>query len=210
MNPMNVAEERVLNTLHPPGKMVQLGNKKNIKPGPTYEESLTKEGWEVTSIDLNGEDGALAYDLAYPIRDLWGQFDVLTNFGTSEHVFDQVNVWKNIHNLVKPGGRFVHTLAKVATRDGHCDWFISPRFYQWLAENNGYSIETSFDAFLKSGDDRYAGTLCCCRMRKGEDVVPFKWPFPAEGLWWGSTPRSIMKRHHYGIADECLNAAEEW
>ena len=58
-----------------------------------------------TSIDTNGKNGALKIDLRYPVDTSSGFiFDVITNFGTTEHVEsvwpeDQYAVFENIHNM---------------------------------------------------------------------------------------------------------------
>ena len=76
----------------------------------TGKEYFTHIGFNHTSIDINGKDGALPIDLATPISDknLIGCFDVITNSGTSEHVLNQFECFKNIHNLCKKGGLVIH------------------------------------------------------------------------------------------------------
>lgn len=83
-------------------KMCELGNQKiaddcvNFKIAKDYFKSL---GIFHTSIDLNGEDGAIPLDFNKPIN--IGKFDVVTNIGFSEHIKDQEQCFNNIDNLAK-------------------------------------------------------------------------------------------------------------
>ena len=55
------------------------------------------------SIDGNGQ-GTVNADLNQPLDVELGTFDLVTDFGTGEHIFDQAQVWRSIHNLIRPGG----------------------------------------------------------------------------------------------------------
>jgi SAM-dependent methyltransferase len=90
-------------------------------------------------VDLNGEDGALVRDLARPgsIEDL-GHFDVVTNFGTTEHVPDQVVVWRQVHNAVKPGGWLISTTPSPGTWQGHGAWYPMLDWYCEFGIQNHY------------------------------------------------------------------------
>jgi hypothetical protein len=108
-----------------------------------YFEAL---GFKHVSIDIHGKHGSVALDLSKPIDKWQGRFDVLTNLGTSEHVDDQYECWKNIHNLVKKGGIFIsimpftqweidrNTLEKTI----HCKYFYMPEFIRSLCISNTY------------------------------------------------------------------------
>ena len=78
------------------------------KTGKKYFESL---GMHHTSVDLNGLDGAIALNLSKPIiNPNWvNHFDVVTNFGTTEHVEPyeaQYACFRNIHNFMAVNGLF--------------------------------------------------------------------------------------------------------
>lgn len=58
---------------------------------------------------IDGNDGGtILADLNEPIEswgaELVGAFDLVTDVGTSEHVFDFAECWRSIHLLCKPGG----------------------------------------------------------------------------------------------------------
>src|SRR5262245_36169764 len=48
-------------------------------------------------------------DLNAPVPEL-GPFDCITNFGTSEHVFNIAEVFSSVHRLLGPGGIALHVL----------------------------------------------------------------------------------------------------
>lgn len=111
-------------------KMCELGNQRikrggmeylksnNLPPCKTGKELFTSIGFQHTSIDINGKDGALPIDLTNPILDkkLLSNFDVITNSGTTEHVHDQLECFRNIHGLCKKGGMFIHIVPSVKYR----------------------------------------------------------------------------------------------
>jgi len=102
-------------------KMAELGNqhmKHHSDPGlvkydpnmcKTGKEYFTKLGFDHTSFDINGQDGAIPIDLGLPIPgEFKNKFDIVTNFGTTEHVIRQQQVFKNIHKMLKVGGIVIH------------------------------------------------------------------------------------------------------
>lgn len=75
------------------------------------------------AIDVNSKYGSLVMDLNQDLQTAYGfrqTYDVVTNNGTGEHIFNQYMVFRNIHNLAKIGGVMV---------------FVLP-FYNWL--NHGF------------------------------------------------------------------------
>ena len=66
-----------------------------------------------------------------------GSFDVVLNFGTSEHVINQVNTFKTIHEALKPGGIAFHQSPSIGWVD-HGYFCYHPRFYDDLRIANAY------------------------------------------------------------------------
>ena len=67
---------------------------------------VSKKFWEAlgfkhTSIDLNGYDGSLMYDLRYPLPSKFGKFDIIYDGGTGEHIDNQYSLFKNVHNITE-------------------------------------------------------------------------------------------------------------
>jgi len=95
-----------------------------------------------TSIDFNGELGALRFDLNNDLRVHYSYaetFDLVTNFGTSEHCFNQHAVFKNIHDLCRPDGFMVHTLPTQGW-GRHCFFRYDPNVFNDLAGANNYEL----------------------------------------------------------------------
>lgn len=79
------------------------------------------KGFEVSVIDLGvgTEDikasekrtgtPILRYDLSKPITDKLNEFDFIVDFGTAEHIENQYELNKNIHNLCKVGGIIIRS-----------------------------------------------------------------------------------------------------
>jgi hypothetical protein len=69
-------------------------------------------GFEYASIDIDGSPDSLPLDLNYdnvPVS-ARGKFDLVTNFGTTEHVTNQLNAFKIIHDLT------AHVASSTSTR----------------------------------------------------------------------------------------------
>jgi SAM-dependent methyltransferase len=127
--------------------VVELGNQTfkarehgNFPSTKAFYESLGFTRY--LAIDINEEMDAVAMDLNSDLREAYGfteQFDLVTNNGTGEHLFDQRQVFENVHNLCKPGGLMLHQLPAVGwVSHGH--FCIQPVLYCDLAAANGYSI----------------------------------------------------------------------
>lgn len=94
----------------------------------------------------------LAFDIANGFRtsifdlncetlpdDLRGTFDLVLNFGTTEHVINQMNSLQVIHDAVKVGGYIVHELPTVGYVD-HGYFCYTPRLFFDLASQNDYEL----------------------------------------------------------------------
>ncbi|MBZ0166001.1 MAG: hypothetical protein K8I00_04275 [Candidatus Omnitrophica bacterium] len=117
----------------------------------TGKEYYTAMGIDHTSIDMNGEDGALAIDLSQPLpTDIeLGGYDVVTNAGTTEHVEPveaQYECFKTIHELTKVHGLMIHFVpgpAELKTSGlwkYHCNNYYPFEFFQMLSQQNGYRL----------------------------------------------------------------------
>jgi SAM-dependent methyltransferase len=109
----------------------------------TFFEAL---GYEYACVDIDGTAETLVLDLNYddvPPANR-GRYDLVTNFGTTEHVINQLNAFKIIHDLTAPGGVMIHELPTQGLID-HGLVAYNPKFFRMLGENNGY--ETLFYDF---------------------------------------------------------------
>lgn len=98
-------------------------------------------GMQYQCIDTSGEFGALPLDLnvdGVPAEHV-GRYDLVTNFGTTEHVFNQLNVLKVIHDLTKPGGVMIHGVPFTGWTV-HGLYNYTPKFFWCLQEQNQYEL----------------------------------------------------------------------
>lgn len=129
--------------------MVELGNQKILakdKRGKDYRKCSAKEyytrlGANHVSLDINGKDGAIVVDLCKSIdTDFVDRFNLLTNYGTTEHVEKQYCAFKNIHKMVQVGGMMVHSIPLVGSWGGHCPYHYSNKFPEFLRDVCKYEI----------------------------------------------------------------------
>lgn len=106
---------------------------------------FTKLGFdEVRSSDAVRWEGAdLILDLNQPADpELHERFDVVFEGGTIQHVFDLPQVLRNIHAVLKPGGRVIHGILP---SNNHVDlgfYMFSPTLFLDYYNANGWRIET--------------------------------------------------------------------
>ena len=94
------------------------------------------------SFDLNGKHRSLMLDLREPFThpELVASFDIVTNFGTMEHVQDrQQQAFSNMHWLCRTGGLMIHLLPG-RLPDKHGDWRYSRNWLRRLAGSQQYRI----------------------------------------------------------------------
>lgn len=132
--------------------MFELGNQRFI--GGKYttgKEHFKSLGMTHTSVDLNGEDGALPFDLRRPelFYEFRCQYDILTNLGTTEHVEPvdkQYECFSIIHDVVKAGGIMVHMVPDLEELNNsgawknHCSIYYKKEFFTRLAEDCNYTL----------------------------------------------------------------------
>jgi SAM-dependent methyltransferase len=104
-----------------PGLMMgELGNQIWYN-GRAAKDIFSLIGVNHISFDINGQNGALPIDLSKPIpTEFWDRFDVVTDFGCSEHVSNPYEVNRNIHRITKVGGLIVRAVPLEKTWSGHC------------------------------------------------------------------------------------------
>lgn len=113
--------------------------------GPT-KTALAKDWYlemgcgRYVSIDANGR-GTFRANLNNPIETelLWPLFDLVTDFGTGEHIFDQAQVWRTMHSLTKPGG-YIAFDRPAQGYQKHCFYLTNECLFRDIAEANGYVV----------------------------------------------------------------------
>lgn len=87
--------------------------------GSWLGELLSKAGFDYVAFDLFAAPGTRIFDLnsdAVPDRDC-AAFDLVLNFGTTEHVVNQLNCLRVMHDATRVGGRMFHQVPAI----GHID-----------------------------------------------------------------------------------------
>lgn len=131
------------------------------------------------AIDVNTERDAVAMDLNLDLAVHYGfceQFDLVTNNGTGEHVFNQYMLFKNAHNLCRPGGFMIHVLPFYRWVD-HGFFNYNPNLFPCLAYQNRYDLQ---QLWIASSDATNLVQLDSANLRrkKGyrEDFDLDSWP----------------------------------
>lgn len=98
-------------------------------------------GFSVTCLDVFAGKRTVEMDLNHASAPdhFKGGFDVVTNFGTTEHILNQYNTFQFIHDCVRPGGLMIHQLPMEGWSD-HCLVKYNPKFFFLLAIANDYSL----------------------------------------------------------------------
>jgi SAM-dependent methyltransferase len=96
-------------------------------------------GGSYRSADLTDPRADYAFDLNFPMPEGVGRYDVVTNFGTTEHVFNIGQSFENIHDLLKVGGVVLHALPGYGYID-HGFYNIHPCAYLDMAKANEYEV----------------------------------------------------------------------
>lgn len=140
------------------------------------KEYYTKQGFEHTSIDMNGEYGSLEFDLSEALIHV-DEFDIVTDFGTSEHVDNYYSCWLNKHNGCKVGGLIISENPKVDNWHGHGFHYLTQDFYIGLSAIAGYEV-------VELGEHPAMGNVTdgwniYCVLRKVSDLFPAKDAFYA-------------------------------
>ena len=119
----------------------ELGNQQVSGVTPYPAKQLY--GWmgcgRYVSIDANGQ-GSLLWDLNLPVTELeLGTFDLVTDFGTGEHIFDQAQVWRTLHELTRPGG-YIAFDRPLQSYGKHGFYLTTRCLYEDIALANGYTV----------------------------------------------------------------------
>src|SRR5205823_3928504 len=69
-----------------------------------------------------------------------GAYDLVTNCGTTEHVVNQINSFRVIHDLTKPGGGYMLHDLPWSGMFNHGLVNYKPHLFWRLCESNHYSV----------------------------------------------------------------------
>ena len=98
--------------------------------GMVYQAFDIANGYRTEILDFNRQD--------LPAKHR-GAYDVILNFGTTEHIVHQFNSFKIIHEAAHVGTVTWHQLPAIGFVD-HCYFAYRPRFFFEIAAFNGYDL----------------------------------------------------------------------
>lgn len=141
------------------------------------------------SVDGNGRNGAFAWDLNKPLPrefvDKHGQFDLVTDFGTGEHIFDQAQVFRTLHQFCKPGGYIIFD-RPIADYEGHAFYLIQPNLISAFAHANRYDV-IKFERVRMSRGELIRGIL--------HKIVEQAFEVPQQGRYHADLKPILSRRH---------------
>jgi len=105
----------------------------------TTKEFYANAGYtQYLALDVNTRMDAVVQDLNHEVDvDAIGQFDLVTDNGTGEHLFNQLAVWKNHHDLTKVGGAMLKIMPYTPWCN-HGFYNFNPIIYRDVAAANDY------------------------------------------------------------------------
>jgi len=136
---------KILKTVDLPDKdlVIELGSQRytsqRIFNAPGTPEFYLMNGFkEYLALDINNTKYTVKADLN-EVCTLGRQASLVTDIGTSEHVFDQGMIFLNIHNLCKVGGVMFYHLPFTPWLN-HGFFNYNPILFEALADANDYQI----------------------------------------------------------------------
>ena len=148
-------------------KLLELGNQL-IKDGcgghfKTGKALFCSMGCYHMSIDENGLDGAMNYDLGKKITDFDDEFDIITDFGTSICVKNYKMCYENIYRMCKPGGVMIYILPE-ENSNWKANYYVDKKFFRDLAKKQGSKVK---NIEIING---LHGDLVCAALVKNEPI----------------------------------------
>ena len=100
-----------------------------------------RAGLTYRAVDIQRFPHTVSVDLNTGRLPLWhrGRYDVVMNSGTTEHVLNQLNAFRVVHESCKVGGLMYHGVP-MAGDFSHGLISYNPKFFTRLQEANGYEI----------------------------------------------------------------------
>jgi hypothetical protein len=149
-------------------------------------------GFTYRSIDLTRDRYVLRMDLNHDHLpdDHAGRYRWVTNHGTSEHILNQWNVFKTMHDACAVGGVMYHNVPMSDPTHGIISY--SPKFFTELARANGYRLERTW-AWSSADQTDFK--------ERFEPEIPFNAQAPGALMWLNVILRRTNDREFRGLVD---------
>jgi hypothetical protein len=165
--------------LKPPARVCDLGSQEMSQGvGGSAKDWMEAQGFEYVSIDFDGKFGALKLDLNVAAatdvyyNGIGPAFDIVTNHGTTEHIFNQANVFQLMHDLTALGGLMIHAVPTPKFGPSHGFYYYDETIFDDLAFANDYEILQKYRQ-----PDPYEIILVAFKKRTTQ---PFKMPIQGQ------------------------------
>ncbi len=160
-------------------KILEMGAIEHKTPEPRMPARqwyLEQGAGKVVTIDLNGQNGAIPHNLEEPIpEDLHQRFDLVTNYGTGEHVNDQFMFFKNCHDACKSGGIIIHHLIHPGFFPNHGRFYYTQETVFRIARLCAYSILVMENYASAQGSRE--GLIIVAFLKRSASVFPSPFAF---------------------------------
>lgn len=123
------------------GETLSLTEASALANGGLLGDLLERVGFRYTAFDIFEGKNTIPLDLntqTIAAAEL-ARFDLVCNYGTTEHVINQMLAMRTIHDLAKPGGLIHHDLP-MAGYLSHCYFRYNLGFFHDLAGANFYDL----------------------------------------------------------------------
>lgn len=171
---MRAVVEKVRPSLPAKAKVIEFGNQRFTAGDdfPSTEAFYESLGFEYLALDVNENMGAVICDLnqtGHPYR-----AELVTNNGTSEHIFDQRAVFQNAHDMSE--GWMIHVLPFTPWLN-HGFYNYNPILFRDLAAANDYemiftAIANRWAQFIELGAWGFIEKNPVALIRSVRDLLP--------------------------------------
>jgi len=120
---------------------------------PASREFWTSLGLQYGAIDFDGHRDSAPLDLnndQVP-ESLRSRFDIVLNAGTTEHILNQDNAFRVMHDLARVGGLIIHEVPAGGMMNHGMINYNLKFFWHLCRENNYEPIKLRFDGHGKTG-----------------------------------------------------------
>ncbi len=177
-------------------------------------------GLNYQCVDIDGRVGSLVLDMNFdgaPPEHV-GRYDLVTNHGTSEHLLNQYNVFKLMHDFARPGGIMIHAVPFTVHLE-HGFFNYQPNFFECLARYNSYEIlglwvgpdwqlpsfvpwnPALLDFLTLSSKTTHLLVVALRKLYAGDFRVPF------QNHYEGTAPETALGRYAVTVDGEAVSGA---
>jgi SAM-dependent methyltransferase len=148
-------------------RVTPVGDKNFTAHAPPARPFWSHLGLDHASVDVQGGTVSLDLNRDTVPEEMRDAFDLVINAGTTEHVSNQENAFRVIHDLTKPGGIMYHEVPAGGMID-HGFFSYQPKFFARMAYQNDYEVlllrmsahpESAVPQYLRDFNRRFGGSM---------------------------------------------------